>query len=111
MLLRSVLASCHWMAGLARLRFGSTQLRCLVVPAHVTYRGTAPAFATTKPGDIERLEKLAAVDPATGGPGDLNASMCLRRLKVYTFGKRVDKPKGKITFCEKCNAEPILTLG
>ena len=111
MLLRSVHGSCHWMAGLARLRFGSTQLRCFFPTGHVTCRGTAPAFATTKLGDIKRLEKLAAVDPATGGLGDVNAPMCLRRLKVYTFGKRVDKQKGNITFCAECFAGLILTLG
>ena len=52
------------------------------VSGHVTYRGSAPIFATTKLDDMERLERLSVVDPLTGAPGDINASMCWRRLKV-----------------------------
>ena len=81
------------------------------VTGHVAYRGTALVFAATKLDDIELLEKLAAVDPATGEPGDVSAFMCLRRLNVYKFRERVGKPKGKITFCAKCFAGRILALG
>ena len=81
------------------------------VTGHVSYRGTAPIFVTTKLDDIKRLERLSALNPTTGEPEDANASMCFRRLKVYKFSKRIEKPQSKIKFCPKCFAELVLTLG
>ena len=57
------------------------------VSGHIQYRGTAPIFVTSKLSDIEQLEKMGAENPRTGAPKDAEASMLLRRLKVYRFTK------------------------
>jgi hypothetical protein len=46
--------------------------------------GAAPLFVTTQKQDIDRL-KAAAQPGQDGSPGDGDASMLLRRLKVYEF--------------------------
>ena len=81
------------------------------IAGHVSYRGTAPLFVTTKLDDIKRLERLSEIDPETDEPEDTNASMCLRRLKVYKFKKRIVKPTGEIKFCPQRFAEFVLRLG
>ena len=63
---------------------------------------------TTKLDDIERFEKLAADDPATGKPANVNASMCFRRLKVYSFRTKIAKPPAYVKFCPRCFADLIL---
>ena len=75
---------------------------------HVTYRGTAPIFVTTKLDAIERLEWLSAIDPATGAPYDTNASMVCRRLKVYKFRVRIVEPDQQIPYCAACFAQLVL---
>lgn len=75
---------------------------------HVTYRGTAPIFVTTKLDAVERLEKLSEVNPETGFPADSNASMCFRRLKVYKYRSRMTKPTKLIPYCGKCFANLLL---
>ena len=75
---------------------------------HLLYQGDAPIFATTKLDDIERLEKLAADDPVTGKPCDVNASMCFRRLKVYAFRVRIAKPPVYVRYCRRCFADLVL---
>ena len=75
---------------------------------HVSYRGSAPIFVTTKRDDVERLERLASTDPVTGKPYDTNASMCHRRLKVYNYSVRIEKPEVKIPYCPACFAQLVL---
>ena len=75
---------------------------------HVTYRGTAPVFVTTKLDAIERLEWLSAINPATGAPYDTNASMVFRRLKVYKFRVRIVEPDQQIPYCAACFAQLVL---
>ena len=76
---------------------------------HVVYRGSAPIFATTKLDDIERLERLSAINPVTDAPHDTNASMCFRRLKVYKFRVRIQKPVKQIPYCPACFAQLVLS--
>ena len=75
---------------------------------HVTYRGTAPIFATTKLDDMEKLEWLSAVNPSTGTAYDVNASMVFRRLKVYKFTAKLVKPKEQRIYCQCCFATLVL---
>ena len=76
---------------------------------HVSYRGTAPIFATTKFDDVDRMERLSAINPSTGAPYDTNASMCFRRLEVYKFRVRIDKPSRQIPYCPACFAKLVLS--
>ncbi len=64
---------------------------------HDIYRGTAPIFITTKMQDIEALERV----------GDGDASMILRRLKVFHFRERVASNVGCIPECAHCFARLI----
>ena len=75
---------------------------------HYQYRGSAPIFVTTKLADIEKLEEWAADDPQTGVPKSAEASMILRRLKVYRFERRIPKPPPKLPFCGHCFANLVL---
>ena len=76
---------------------------------HMNYKGTAPIFVTTKLEDIERLAYWAQINPTTNAPWDTEASMLLRRLKVYPFNVRVPKPRHQIRFCKCCFARLVLT--
>ena len=78
---------------------------------HCLYRGTAPIFFTTTDDDMRRLSAAAAPDPHTGLPQDANASMVLRRLKVYTFKAQLPKPRRPIPFCSHCVAQLVLGPG
>jgi len=75
--------------------------------------GTAPLFVTTKLPDVERLRAAAALDCDTGLPHDANASMLLRRLKIYDF--RVPAPElprhDVISYCAHCFADFVLSRG
>ena len=75
---------------------------------HFLYQGTAPIFVTCKLPDLEWLESLAAVDEKTGRPYDADASMLLRRLKIYRFATRVAKPACKFPFCASCFSKLLL---
>ena len=79
------------------------------VSGHIQYRGTAPIFVTSKLSDIEQLEKMGAENPRTGAPRDAEASMLLRRLKVYRFTKRIPKPPSGLPFCGHCFSRAVLT--
>ena len=80
------------------------------VTGHVVYQGTAPIFVTTKLCDIEHLAKLSEVDPSNGFPQDTDASIVYRRLKIYKFLARIDKPKGKnVKYCAACFAKLVLS--
>ena len=81
------------------------------VTGHGMYKGTAPVFITTKDQDLKRLEKAAADDPETGLPGSGDASMLLRRLKVYRFTTRVPKPERRLPYCGRCFAQLIVEGG
>ena len=56
------------------------------------YFGSSPVFATTKLSDVQKLAAHAAVDTFTGRPGSADASMIMRRLKVYPYMTRIGKP-------------------
>lgn len=75
---------------------------------HLLYRGSAPIFATTKLQDIERLRLASQPDRWSGYPGDGNASMILRRLKVYQFPHRVAAPSMQVPCCPHCFAQLVL---
>ena len=76
---------------------------------HMVYSGTAPVFASTKLQEMEALAAAAAPRGEAGQPGDADASMLLRRLKVYTFGTRVPPPPGHFPACRRCFAQLILS--
>ena len=75
---------------------------------HTKYEGTSPIFVTTKLDDVRRLESAASIDPDTGRPGDSEASMILRRLKVYRYTERIAKPPPGLPYCARCFAELVL---
>ena len=75
---------------------------------HVKYTGTAPIFITTKLSDIDLLAARGYVDPVTGAPGNSDASMILRRLKVHAFRQRVQKPNQRVEYCPSCFARLVL---
>lgn len=72
------------------------------------YQGSAPVFVTCKLPDLEWLESMAAVDAKTGRPYDADASMLLRRLRIYRFTKRMSKPPVKFPFCARCFSALVL---
>ena len=74
---------------------------------HLLYKGSAPVFVTTKLADLRRLERAAAIDRASGLPADAEASMLLRRLKTFSFTKRVVKPAKKFAYCGHCFARLV----
>ena len=81
------------------------------VTGHALYRWSAPLFATTKLSDIQALAAAAADDPTTGRPKDAEASMLLRRLKIYSFTQRLPSVHNepKIAFCGHCFSTLVLT--
>jgi len=70
------------------------------VSGHFVYRGTAPIVVTTKQQDIDELTKAA--------PRDGEASMLLRRLRVYTFSTRIAKPAKPVPVCPRCFADLLM---
>ena len=78
---------------------------------HLTYEGSAPIFATSKLADLAALEELAADDPATGEPKCAEASMLMRRLRVYRLSKRIPKPQHDVPYCGCCFAKLVLGRG
>ena len=75
---------------------------------HFLYRGTAPIFVTTKLSDLEMLRHAAEDDPRTGKPRNADASMVLRRLKIFHFGKPVAAQGSIVPYCGHCFAAFIL---
>ena len=65
------------------------------------YRGSAPVFITTKGEDVEKL----------AGARDGDASMLLRRLKVYRFTTRVLPPPARVPDCGHCFAKLVCSHG
>ena len=80
-------------------------------PGTSTLQGTAPIFITTKLGDLQKLAWWAADDPHTGGPRSGDASMIMRRLKVYQYHHRIPKPPPHLPFCGRCFAHMIIHGG
>ena len=74
---------------------------------NVEYTGKSPIFMTCKLSDLQWLEWCAQVNPSTGAPWDANASMVNRRLKVYRFCHRVEKPREQLKCCSRCFAELV----
>ena len=54
---------------------------------------------------------VAAIDARTGRPYDADASMLLRRLKIYRFTQRVRKPAQRFPFCACCFSRLVLQQG
>ena len=78
---------------------------------HILYKGTAPIFVTCKLPELQNLEHWAQTDPNTGQPYDADASMILRRLKIFRFANRMKKPPAKFSFCACCFASLVLCYG
>ena len=74
---------------------------------NMEYKGTAPVFMTCKLSSLEWLKWYSMINPSTGAPWDTNASMVSRRLKVYKFCHRVDKPREQLKFCPHCFANLV----
>ena len=72
------------------------------------YEGTAPISVTCKLPDQEWLESKASIDPWTGRPSDADASMLLRRLKIYRFTKRMPRPVTQFASCAGCFSDLVL---
>ena len=75
---------------------------------HVTYTGSSPVFVTTKLADVSRLQRWAEVNPKTGNPWDADASMICRRLKIYEYNVRIQKPPCGLRYCASCFARLVL---
>ena len=70
--------------------------------AHEVYHGMAPIFITTKLQDLGDL--IAA--------GDGEASMVLRRLRVFRLTKRITlPPNSRMPECGSCFARRVLEYG
>ena len=67
------------------------------------YKGSAPIFVTCKLPDLEWLEYWAQINPQTGKPWDSDASMLVRRMKVYRFTEPTPS-NGQFPFCAHCFA-------
>ena len=76
---------------------------------NMVYKGTAPICITTKLEDIDRLAYWAEINPATNAPWDAEASMLMRRLKIYPFTQKIPKPRQHIPFCGHCFAHLVMT--
>ena len=74
---------------------------------HFLYCGSAPIFVTGKLEDIEALNAHATLDPKTQRPASAEASMLLRRLKVFPFTTRIPKPP-RTCPCARCFAKLLL---
>ena len=74
-------------------------------------RPADPSAGFPKLSDIQALAAAAADDPTTGRPKDAEASMLLRRLKIYSFTQRLPSVPNepKIAFCGHCFSTLVLT--
>ena len=72
------------------------------VVGHLDYRGTAPIIATCPLKRIEQMEQ--AVRKADAEDTSSEASMLLRRLRIYRFTERMQKPPAHIPQCPCCFA-------
>lgn len=74
---------------------------------HFVYKGSAPVFVSTKLQDIKKFRELSL--PVGGEPVDGEASMLLRRLKVYSFMTPIVKPEKAAKTCARCFAKLLLS--
>jgi hypothetical protein len=77
-------------------------------PGNFMYKGSAPIFITTKAEDMAWLESHASINPCTNAPWDADASMLLRRLKVYKYTKKVAKPPARLKYCPRCFVDLVM---
>ena len=75
---------------------------------HLLYAKTSPIFATTKLADIERLRDAVRTLPGTNRPQNADASMIVRRLKVFAFKEVPRQPPSSLRSCGRCFAEFVL---
>jgi hypothetical protein len=73
---------------------------------HLSYRGTAPIFVTTKESHMMPLEAAACLADEENTAS--HASMLLRRLKLYKFAQKMPKPRTPIKPCGSCLAKFLL---
>ena len=106
----SFATQCRWFDGSA-VAMAVPQNRT-GMSGHIVYRGTAPIFVTTSLDDLQALREAA--EPRRGAPGSANASMLLRRLKVYEYtvsrgpGGRPRAGARKVQFCARCFSRFVL---
>ncbi|CAK0841393.1 unnamed protein product [Prorocentrum cordatum] len=75
---------------------------------HFLHKGSAPVFITTTLADLDALEAAAQPNPATGKPFDTEASMLMRRLKIFRFNVRQPKPAATLPHCPRCFARLVI---
>ena len=69
---------------------------------HVLYKGTAPIFITTP---LKKMEKfIQEAEEACRSGLSSEATMVLRRLKMYKFTRKMVKPAEQIPQCLACFA-------
>ena len=73
---------------------------------HALYKGTSPIFITTP---LKRMESfIAEAERAAQTGGSSEATMVLRRLKLYKFTRRLRVPTEQIPQCAACFASFVL---
>ena len=72
------------------------------------YMEKAPIFVTTKLADIEQLREAAMPRPGTNLPGNADASMICRRLKIHPFTTVTQQPAHRVEPCGRCFAQLVL---
>jgi len=75
---------------------------------HFLCIGSAPVFIATTLADLDVLEAAAQPSPATGKPFDAEASMLMRRLKIYRSDVRQPKPAATLPRCPRCFAGLVI---
>lgn len=70
---------------------------------HLLYQGTAPIFVTCKETDLAPLRAAANAARANDSPSE--ATMMLRRLKIFPFTRKLPAPEGEVVpECTRCFA-------
>lgn len=98
---------CLWFDG-SNVPIGRPQNERGVSPGNFMYKGTAPIFITTKLSDLAWLESQASINPHTNAPWDADASMLLRRLRVYKYTQKVGKPPARLKYCPRCFVDLVM---
>ena len=99
--------TCLWFDG-SSVPIGKPQNERGATPGNFMYKGSAPIFVTTKLSDLAWLENRASINPRTNAPWDADASMLLRRLRVYRFTQRVNKPPARLKYCPRCFLDLVM---
>ena len=60
---------------------------------------------------MQRLMAAANTNPHTGAPYNTDASMLMRRLRVYFFTVPLEKPQSQIPYCARCLAQMVVPNG